>query len=89
MQQLPLQVFYRGLEWIRFPQMRHHAKKKRSIYLALQTFSLMKLNNSRVLPRTTDSHLCDVLHAATARLTPELTATLQSITVPIRSDTGE
>lgn len=64
-------------------------QKKRSIYLALQTFSLMKLNNSRALPRTTDSHLCDVLHAATARLTPELTATLQSITVPIRSDTGE
>lgn len=64
-------------------------KKKHSIYFALQTFSLMKLNKSRVLPRTSDSHLCDVRHVATARLTPDLTAALQSITVPIRSDTGE
>lgn len=50
MQQLPLQVFYRGLEWIRFPQMRHHAKKSAQFTWLYKPFLLWNWTTAECCP---------------------------------------
>ena len=81
-QLLSLPDFYRSLEKDTFPLMQRHAKRMTSLfgstYICEQTFSLLTLNKSRLRTKMTDSHLCDVLHISTTKLTPDLPAILQS-----------
>lgn len=82
MQLLSLPDFYRSLEKAKFPLMRRHAKRMTSLfgttYICEQTFSLLTLNKSRLRTKMSDSHLCDVLHISTSKLTRDLPAVLQS-----------
>uniref|UniRef100_A0A4W6FI89 HAT C-terminal dimerisation domain-containing protein n=1 Tax=Lates calcarifer TaxID=8187 RepID=A0A4W6FI89_LATCA len=81
-QLLSLPDFYQSLDNAKFPLMRRHAKRMMSLfgstYICEQTFSLLNQNKSRLRTRMTDSHLCEVLRVSTTKLSPDMSAILQS-----------
>lgn len=74
--------FYQSLDNARFPLMRRHAKRMMSLfgstYISEQTFSALNQNKSRLRTRMTDSHLCEVLRVSTTKLSPDISAIIQS-----------
>ncbi|KAF4071849.1 hypothetical protein AMELA_G00267610 [Ameiurus melas] len=81
-QLLSLPEFYQSLDNAKFPLMRRPAKRMMSLfdstYICEQTFSLLNQNKSRLRTRMTDSHLCEVLRVSTTKLSPDMSAILQS-----------
>uniref|UniRef100_A0A096ME44 HAT C-terminal dimerisation domain-containing protein n=2 Tax=Poecilia TaxID=8080 RepID=A0A096ME44_POEFO len=81
-QLLSLPEFYQSLDNAKFPLMRLHAKRMMSLfgstYICEQTFSQLNQNKSRLRTRMTDSHLCEVLRVSTTKLSPNMSAILQS-----------
>lgn len=81
-QLLSLPDFYRSLDNTKFPQMRRHAKRMMclfgSTYICEQAFSLLNQNKGRLRARMTDGHLCEVLRVSTTKLSPDMSAILQS-----------
>ncbi|KAG7524861.1 hypothetical protein JOB18_018063 [Solea senegalensis] len=81
-QLLSLPDFYQSLDYAKFPLMRRHAKRMMSLfgstYICQQTFSLLNQNKSRLRTRMTDSHLCEVLRVSTTKLSPDMSAIIQS-----------
>eukprot|EP00066_Takifugu_rubripes_P018159 XP_011607425.1 PREDICTED: general transcription factor II-I repeat domain-containing protein 2-like [Takifugu rubripes] len=81
-QLLSLPDFYRSLDNTKFPQMRRHAKRMMSLfgstYICEQAFSLLNQNKGRLRARMTDGHLCEVLRVSTTKLSPDMSAILQS-----------
>uniref|UniRef100_A0A4W6D5G1 HAT C-terminal dimerisation domain-containing protein n=1 Tax=Lates calcarifer TaxID=8187 RepID=A0A4W6D5G1_LATCA len=75
-QLLSLPDFYQSLDNAKFPLMRRHAKRMMSLFGS--TFSLLNQNKSRLRTRMTDSHLCEVLRVSTTKLSPDMSAILQS-----------
>ena len=76
--------FYQSLDNAKFPLMRRHAKRMMSLfgstYICEQTFSLLNRNKNSLRTKMTDSHLCEVLRVSTTKLSPDMSAILQSKT---------
>ena len=74
--EVSLLEFYRGLDVEKFPNLVNHGLKMSCLfgttYICEQTFSLMKLNKSRLRARLTDKHLHDILRIATTKLRPDI-----------------
>ena len=81
-QLLSLPDFYKSLENAKFPLMRRNAKRMMSLFgstfICEQTFSLLGHNKNRLRTRITDSHLRDVLRVSTTKLSPDISAIIQS-----------
>ena len=81
-QLLFLPDFYKSLEDAKFPLMRDNAERMMSLFgstfICEQTFSLLGHNKIRLRTRITDSHLCDVLRVSTTKLSPDISAIIQS-----------
>ncbi|XP_042238726.1 general transcription factor II-I repeat domain-containing protein 2B-like [Homarus americanus] len=75
MKTVTLPKFYASLNDCAFPKLKAHAQRMLvlfgSTYICEQTFSIMKLNKSKLRSAMTDDHLEQVLFIATTEATPD------------------
>lgn len=69
--------FYKGLPSEKYPKLTRHARKMiclfGSTYICEQTFSVMKMNKSKLRSRLTDENLENILRTATSQIEPKIT----------------
>ncbi|KAK6491446.1 general mRNAion factor II-I repeat domain-containing protein 2-like [Huso huso] len=79
---VPLQDFYKYVDSDKYPAIRKCAQRMFSLfgstYICEQTFSLMKLNKSRLRGSLSDSHLLDVLYLSVSQLRPDVEKIMRS-----------
>ncbi|KAK6487797.1 general mRNAion factor II-I repeat domain-containing protein 2B-like, partial [Huso huso] len=79
---VPFQDFYKYVYLDKYPAIRKHAQRMFSLfgntYICKQTFSLMKLNKSRLRGSLSDSHLQDVLRLSVSQLRPDVEKIMRS-----------